>query len=130
MSTMSPGARRSITKMTSDMPSRVRSPMPSRCAMYVFTDRVDPWLLVPPHVSHAAEVVDVVVRHHVLHVGPRREVVEPPVEDRPRRVLLDLLLQRGEHLVAFRRVQLLRLLLDHFHHQLAAVLAVVPGRAA
>ncbi len=39
MSTMSPGARRSMPKITIDMPSRVSSPMPSRCAMYVFTVR-------------------------------------------------------------------------------------------
>src|SRR5712691_8131105 len=106
MSTMSPGASRSITKMTRDMPSRVSRPMPSRCATYVFS------LLVPPHVGHAAEVVDVVVRHHVLHVRPHREVVELPVEDRPRRVLLDLLLQGGEHLEPLLRIQLLRLLID------------------
>ena len=34
---MSPGASRSMPKMTIDMPSRVSAPTPSRCAMYVFT---------------------------------------------------------------------------------------------
>src|ERR1700687_1151360 len=86
MSTMSPGARRSMPKITIDMPSRVRNPMPSRCAMYVFTVRPPGTggLLVPPDVGHAAEVVDVVVRHQVLHVRPHREVVEAPVEQRAR----------------------------------------------
>src|SRR5690242_20763148 len=53
--------------------------------MYVFTKRDDLLLLVPPHVGHAAEVVDVVVRHQPLHVRPHREVVEAPVEQRDRK---------------------------------------------
>src|SRR6266850_8354682 len=128
MSTISPGARRSMPKITIDMPSRVRRPMPSRWAMYVFTGSGG--LLVPPHVGHAAEVVDVVVRHHPLHVRPHREVVEAPIEQRPRRVRLHLLLERGHERQALLRVQLLGLLLDHLHHFLAAVLAIVPRRAA
>src|SRR6266850_8367520 len=105
MSTISPGARRSMPKITIDMPSRVRRPMPSRWAMYVFTGSGG--LLVPPHVGHAAEVVDVVVRHHPLHVRPEREVVELPVEDRARRLLLDLPLERGQHLQPLLRIELL-----------------------
>src|SRR5260370_34379906 len=97
MSTRWQGARRSMPKIPIDMPSRVKRPMPSRCAMYVFTIRTPgAWaLLVSPDVGHAAEVVDVVVRHQVLHVRPHREGIEPPGEPRARRVRLHVLLQRA-----------------------------------
>src|SRR5437016_11274717 len=40
-------------------------------------------LLVEPHLLHAAPTVDRMVRDEVLHVRPRREVVESPDEHRP-----------------------------------------------
>src|SRR3989442_15229512 len=55
-------------------------------------------LLVEPHLLHAAPTVDRMVRDEVLHVRPRREVVESPDEARPHGRLfqfsLDLLHQR------------------------------------
>src|SRR5262245_27147229 len=93
MSTMSPGARRRRTKMSTASPKRCRAATPRRWARSVFTSGV---LLVPPHVLHAAEVVDVVLGNHVVDVRPVRKVVEPPVEDGTGRVLLELLLQ-GQH---------------------------------
>src|SRR5947207_12456993 len=110
MSTMSPGARRSSTKITIDMPSSVKIATTNRCARYVFTDAR---LLVGPHVLHAAEVVDVVLRHQPLHVRPVREVVHAPGQDRPRRLLLELLLDGVDHEQALLLVDLLRLLVDH-----------------
>src|SRR5262252_4900192 len=104
MSTMSPGAMRRRTKITTDIPRRVSAAMPRRWARSVFTSG---GLLVPPHVLHAAEVVDVVLGNHVVHVRPVREVVEPPVEDGTGRVLLDLLLQGQHQLQAFLVVHLL-----------------------
>src|SRR6266850_3232668 len=116
MSTMSPGARRSRTKITADMPSSVRRAMTRRCARYVFTRAPSPAsLLVAPHFLHPAEVVDGLVRDHVLHVRPHGEVVELPVEDRPRGVGLELALDRVVERQPLLAVQLLRLRVDHPH---------------
>src|SRR6185503_5369461 len=49
---------------------------------------------VPPDLLHPPEVVDRLMRDHVLHVRPHGEVIHPPVERRPRRILLQLLLDR------------------------------------
>ena len=55
-------------------------------------------LLVEPHVLQAPPAVDGVMRHEVLHVRPRREVVEAPAEYRAHggrlEPALDLLHQR------------------------------------
>src|SRR5260370_672968 len=128
MSTMSPGASRSSAKMTTDMPKSVSTAMASRCAIYVFT--VGGALLVDPHFLHPSEVVDRLVGDQVLDVGPHREVVELPVEDRPGRVGLELLLDVRDHRHPLLRVQLLGLLLDHLADFLVTVVAVVARRAA
>src|SRR4030095_12746272 len=132
MSTRWPGARRSRRKITTDMPKSVTRPMPSRCAMYVFTSgpRATESLLVAPHVLEAGEVVDVVVRDQPLHVRPVREVVEALGQDGPGRVLLEPLLDRDDLLQSLLRIQLLRLAVEHLHDFLVAVLAVVSRRPA
>jgi hypothetical protein len=65
------------------------------------------------------------VRDQVLHEGTVREVVEPPGQQRPRGVLLDLLLEGRHQRQSLLHVQLLRLALDHLPDLLAAVVAVV-----
>src|SRR5688572_15757391 len=110
ISTISPGARRSRTKMTTDMPKSVSRAMASRCATYVFTripgratgeGRCLPRsvagaapapLLVRPHFLQAAVVVEGLVRDQVLDVGPVGEELDAPHEHGPHRLLLDLAL--------------------------------------
>src|SRR5262245_25933555 len=145
MSTMSPGARRRSAKITSDIPRSVNSAMTTRRRRYVFIERsaascgggstlprvrsAPPkrQLLVQPHLLQAREVVDRLVRDEVLDVRPDREVVEPPVQERPRRIRFELLLDRLHLGQPFLRIQLLGLLVDLGHHLLVAVEAVVPG---
>src|SRR5262245_39273418 len=129
MSTMSPGARRSSPKITTDMPRRVRRAMTTRRRKYVFMSRSatpvgggypprvrsaprGARLLIQPHLLQSREVIDRLMRNEVLHVRPDREVVEPPVEQRPRRIRLELLLDRLHLGQSLLRVQLLRLLVD------------------
>src|SRR5262245_13257347 len=112
---MSPGARRSSTKITTDIPNRVRTAMPSRCAMYVFTrlPSAPRGLLVEPHFLHPTVVVEVVVRDQVLHLRPVGEVVHAPDERRTRGFLLQLALDLphlGQPLLG---IDLGRLLVDH-----------------
>src|SRR5207237_1766012 len=82
-------------------------------------------LLVEPHLLHAAPTVDRMVRDEVLHVRPRREVVESPDEHRPHGRLfqspLDLVHQRH----AFLRIQLLGLLVDEPRDRLVAEAGIV-----
>src|SRR5215470_8552355 len=87
-------------------------------------------LLLPPYVLHATEVEDVVVRDHVLHVRPHREVVEALIQGGPGRVQLELLLHRHHEGEPLRGIQLHRLLVDQLHHLLVAVEAVVARRTA
>src|SRR2546422_7965596 len=116
MSTMSPGARRNSVKITIDMPSSVRRAMTSRWTTYVFTRSPSrSSLLVAPHFLHPAEVVDGLVRDQVLHVRPDGEEVDLPVQDRPRGVGLELLLDRDVERQPLLRVQLLRLRLEQLH---------------
>src|SRR5215470_15364052 len=131
MSTMSPGARRRSVKITTDMPRSVRRAMTRRCRRYVFTRSSPPSvLLVGPHFLHPTEVVDRLVRNHVLHVRPHRKVVDPPVEDRPRGVGLELPLDRDVERQPLLWIELLRLGIEHLHDFFVAVLAVVARRAA
>src|SRR5712691_421210 len=127
MSTMLPGASRISPKITIDMPTSVTSAMPIRWARYVRTGGA---LSVQPDVLHAAPIIGRVVRDQVLHVGPLREVVEPPAHRRTGGVLLELLLDPPDQREPLLRIQLLRLLLDHPHDLLVAVVGVVPRRPA
>src|SRR5256885_2299622 len=126
MSTMSPGASRSSMKITADMPSSVSRATTRRCARYVFTRSPSPaGLLVAPHFLHPAEVVDGLVRDEVLHVRPHREVVELPVQDRPRGVGFEPFLDREVERQSLLGIELLRLRVEHLHDFFVAVLAVV-----
>src|SRR5262245_3130944 len=116
MSTMSPGARRSSAKITTDMPTKVRRTSTSRSTTEAFTrSSPPPELLVAPHFLHPTEVVDRLVRNHVLHVRPHREVVDLPVEDRPRGIGLEPLLDRRVERQPLLGIELLRLRVEHLH---------------
>src|SRR5215472_14338918 len=106
---------------------RTRRRDPTRLALRVFVTGPGERdaLLLPPHVLHTAGVEDVVMGHHVLHVRPHREVVEALIQGGPGRVQLDLFLHRHHEGEPLRGIQLHRLLVDHFHHLLVAVEAVV-----
>src|SRR6266496_817662 len=122
MSTMFPGARRRSRKMTIDIPSRVTTAIPRRCATYVrVAASPRAVLLVQPDLLHPAVVVDVVVRDQVLHVRPLGVVVEAPAHHRPGRVDLELLLDLRHQREPLLRVELLRLLVDLLHELLVAV---------
>src|SRR5690349_1380955 len=126
---MSPGASRSSTKITTDIPNSVRMAMPSRCAMYAFT-AAGAWLLVQPHFLHAPVVVEVVVGDQVLHLRPVGVVVDAPVERGPGALGLQLLLDVDHDGRALLGVDLGRLLVEHRRDLLVAVKGVVTRRVA
>src|ERR1041385_949092 len=127
---MSPGASRSIRKMTTDIPNSVRMAMTSRWATYVFTAGAGRRLLVQPHFLHPPVVVEVVVRDQVLHLRPVGVIVDAPVQRGPRTLPLQLLLDLqhlGQPLLG---IDLGRLLVEHGRDLLVAVEGVVARRAA
>src|SRR5437879_13492951 len=69
-------------------------------------------LLVEPHLLHAAPTVDRMVRDQVLHVRPRREVVESPDERRAHGCRFELPVDLLHQRYALLRIRLLGLLVD------------------
>src|SRR5438094_8614462 len=104
--------------------------LPRRCSAGGRAIVKGPALLVEPHLLYAAPTVDRMVRDEVLHVRPRREVVESPDEHRPHGRLfqfpLDLLHQRP----ALLRIQLLGLLVDEPRDWPVAETGIVSWRPA
>src|SRR5438034_9543857 len=104
--------------------------LPRRCSAGGRAVVKAPALLVEPHLLYAATTVARMVRAEVLHVRPRREVVESADEHRPHGRLfqfpLDLLHQRP----ALLRIQLLGLLVDEPRDWLVAEAGIVSWRPA
>src|SRR5262245_33535313 len=69
-------------------------------------------LPIAPDLLKAPEVEDGLMRDHVLHVRPHGEVVEPPAEDRARRLVLELLLDPRDQRQPLLGIELRRLRVD------------------
>src|SRR5690242_10275754 len=92
MSAMLPGTRRSMTKMSTDIPKRVRTINSTRRVRYAPILVVPPYawtLLVEPDVFETPAVVDaVVLQDEVLH-GRRPAGVRDAMRDRRTRPVLE-----------------------------------------
>src|SRR5262249_54235373 len=103
---------------------------PSRCRGEYESSRQNLRLPVAPDVLHSAPAVQGVMRDEVLHGGAVREIVEPPGDRGTDGRFLELLLNLLDERQTFRRVELLRLLLDQQRDLLVAVPRVVGHRPA